>query len=125
MHKSHSYIVIGIFPTEISTVGVPLAVLWKVFDPSKGAQLELLLVEDLNQQTVLLELEQRQWVKELIHSIHNVASNDPKRADELFERLSNLNVGPIRTMVLGRSSFCEMTGHLKSFAAVLQRLESN
>ena len=53
--------------------------LWKVFDPSKETQLELLSAEDLDQQIALLELEQRQWVKEFIHSIHNVASNDPKR----------------------------------------------
>jgi hypothetical protein len=125
MKKSHSYIVIGLFPTEISTTGVPLALVWKGSPPHDAAQLEVLFAEDLDQHTARLEPEQRQWVDELVHSIRRVASNDSERADALFERLANLNVGPVRTMTRGCSKLCGNGNVMGTLTAVLQRLEAS
>jgi hypothetical protein len=125
MQNSHSYIVIGLFPTEISPSGAPLALLWKGYNSHAAIQLEVLFAEDLDQHTAQLDPEEQQWVKELIHSIQNVTSRDPERVEELFERLSNLSVGPVRTTFHGYSNFHGRANDTETLAAALQRLEAN
>jgi hypothetical protein len=121
MPSSHAYIVIGVFATETSTMGIPLALLWKVDDPNEGVQIESLVAEGLGQQTNLLELAQQQWIEELLSSLPSVSSRGPEQVRALFERLSNLNVGPVRTIVRGSSSFSRRAGDDELFAAVLKR----
>jgi hypothetical protein len=123
MQKSHSYVVIGAFPTETSTTGVPLAVLWKVEAPINGIQLEVLFTEGFDQVIGPLELSQRKWVDELVRSLRTANSRTPEQLSALFERLSNLSIGPVRTMVRGCSSFHGKASHFERFAAVLKRLE--
>jgi hypothetical protein len=105
-------------------VGVPLALIWRG-DKPKTAQFEVLFAEDFDHHTAQLEPELRQWVDELVYSIRKVASGDQERAEALFERLSDLNVGPVRTMIRGRSNFEGKASSTETLSAVLQRLEAS
>jgi hypothetical protein len=98
---------------------------WKGDHSNNAVQLEVLFAEDLDQHTAQLEPEQRQWVDELVHSIRTVASSDSERAGGLFERLANLNVGPVRTMTRGCSKLCGNGNVMGTLTAVLQSLEAN
>jgi hypothetical protein len=99
--------------------------LWKGYRSNKTVQLEVLFAEDLDQHTTQLEPEQRQWIDELFQSIRMVASSDPERADALFKRLANVNVGPVRTMIRGRSNIHGKANATETLIAALQRLEDN
>lgn len=104
---------------------MPLALLWKGYPSDETVQVEVLFAEDLDQHTTELEPEPRHWIDELFQSIRMVASSDPERADALFERLANLSVGPVRTMICGRSDIHGKANATETLAAALQRLEGN
>ena len=81
---------------------MPLALLWKGYESHKSVgRLEVLFAEDLDQHITQFEWKQQQWINELIQSIREADSEGHDRGDALFDRLSNLSVGPVRTMMRG------------------------
>ena len=119
MLKSHSYIVIGYFPSETSITGTPLVVLWRA-ESKSGTSILSLFVQDLEQHLSQMPPEPRDWVVRLFDSVRGVPADSPELINALLDRLSNLSVGPIRTMAHGSIDCDENGDHMKDFGAAMR-----
>lgn len=97
----HSYVVVGLFATELSVEGIPLLLLIRSADSIEEPTLSRLFLADIETELSSLPPEARKWSEELFDSLRSAWCGDQKRTANIFELFSRLSVGPLRTMIEG------------------------
>ncbi len=91
-------------------------------DATKGLIPSKLFSRYIDIQLSRLPQQARLWSEEFLNSVRRLRYDDQQGIAEMFDRLSNLSVGPLRTMRQGVFRSKNDTGPLESISNIIDRL---
>jgi hypothetical protein len=116
MATAYLYAVIGHFATDETTTGFPVLVCSKATTVEGRSHLILLIADGADQVFQSLSKVPQEWVYSFLQWIRNASDLKGEAIDQVVKQVSNLSVGPLRTMTTGSFLYDK---HLNDFNAFL------
>jgi hypothetical protein len=124
MLNACSYIALGYFANEQTTVGTPVCLCFKVSDISGMTRLEMLFAEGFERLLDNLAKPARDWARQFVVGARNAPRHDPEAIDSFLRRISALSVGPFRPIAAGSFLAHENLDDFRDLMATLHYFES-
>lgn len=100
--KNVEYVLLCAFASDLDTTGVP----YMIFCSEQSQNnFTYFVAEKADEILSFVPRETLEWVNDFLEELHQSNLGDPDQADSLLRRVSNLNVGPLRTSATGSFVF--------------------